>query len=683
MDEKKIGRRTFLRLSAMAAAGAAVVACQPQTVIVRETVQVEKEVTKIVAGTPVVQKVVETKEVIKEVTKEVIKEKQVQVAAVSARQSPMLQDLIKAGKLAPLEERLPVSPLVETKERNESVPGAVDLQIGKFGGIVRDAYNEPTFDFMAFLGQDEPMVSGPGIQGDNVAGNVVEGFDVSNDQTTFTFRLRKGMKWSDGTPVSTEDIKFTWEDILNNDKVTPNFPQYLRDENSPSGEPGKLEILDDATFRLSFKNAYGGIPMQLAICTWKGYSELMNPAHYLKPWHAKYTALDKLEPEIQKAGLAKGEWWNLFSQKWANNWNLTIKENLNHPTLNAWAQTDNAPTMTKYTRNMYYFKVDAEGNQIPYIDYWYQELTQNLEASNMKVITGEADVRFEGGLQNLALFKDNQEKGKYDALLLNMHRTNCDPRLNLTYKDENWRKVVRDVRFRQALNMAINRQEVLETVSFGQAEMTDVVPTEYDPEKAKKLLDDMGMSKKDADGFRLGPDGKTFTVLVETGQDRPDFVPVGEFLVEYWNAIGVKTSMKVIEGGLLGTRTTANETQCTLSWSHWPQLVWGGPWGELCSDGWGRLWYDWLTSGGKQGEEPPDIVKRDFKVVNDTWVANQAGRAALSAEHKKILTENLWEFHMAKNYKDIVTIKRGLKNVPQKDFGLACNRAMELFYWEK
>ena len=664
---EKLGRRQFLRLSAMAAAGVTVAACQPQTVIVKETVQVEveKEVTK---------------EVVKEVEKEVTKI--VEVAGVSARQSPMLQDLIKSGKLPPLEERLPVSPLVETKERNESIPGAVDLQIGKYGGAVIDAYNSPTFDFMAFLGQDEPMVSGPGIQGDNVGGNVVEGFDVSNDQTTFTFRMRKGLKWSDGEPVTTEDIRFTWEDILNNTDITPNFPQYLRDQNSPAGEPGKLEILDDSTFRLSFKNAYGGIPMQLAICTWKGYTELINPAHYLKPWHVNYTPLADLEADIQEAGLAKGEWWNLFTQKWATNWDLTNVQNLNHPVLNAWAQTDRGTTRTTYTRNPYYFKVDAEGNQIPYIDYWYQDLTQNLEASNLKVITGECDVRFEGGLQNLALFKDNEDKGGYDTLLLNMHRTNADPRLALTIDDENWRKVVRDIRFRQALNMAIDREEVLETVYFGQAEMTDVVPTDFDPERAMALLDEMGMDQKDADGFRLGPDGNTFTIVMEIDPVRPDRVPTAELVVEYWNDIGVKTSFKALEGTLLSERTAADQVQCGLGWSHWPQLVWGGPWGELPGDTWGEKWQTWLTSGGEQGEEPPEIVKRDFEVINSTWVANQSERAALSDEHKQILYENLWQFHMGKNYKDPVTIKRGLKNVPNKDFGLACNRAMELFYWD-
>ena len=115
---EKLGRRQFLRLSAMAAAGVTVAACQPQTVIVERTVEVEKEV-----------QVEVTKEVVKEVEKEVTKI--VEVAGVSARQSPMLQDLIQSGKLPPLEERLPVSPLVETKERNESIPGAVDLQIGK------------------------------------------------------------------------------------------------------------------------------------------------------------------------------------------------------------------------------------------------------------------------------------------------------------------------------------------------------------------------------------------------------------------------------------------------------------------------------------------------------------------------------------------------------------------------
>ncbi|HUT18334.1 MAG TPA: ABC transporter substrate-binding protein, partial [Anaerolineae bacterium] len=233
----KIGRRQFLRLSAMAAAGAAAVACQPQTVIVKETVEVEKEVTTVVE---------------KEVTKVVEKEKIVEVGGASDKQSPMWADMVKAGTLPPLDERLPASPKVLSSARNEIPDGDLDFQVGKYGGIVRTVQPSPNWQPDIFVATDEPLCAAPGILADGVGGGVAESFEMSDGGKTFTFHLRPGIKWSDGEPVTTEDVQFVYEDILTNAQITPTFPSWMMTGNSASGDPLVVEVVDTYTFRVKF-----------------------------------------------------------------------------------------------------------------------------------------------------------------------------------------------------------------------------------------------------------------------------------------------------------------------------------------------------------------------------------------------------------------------------------------------
>ena len=109
---QQIGRREFLRLSAIAGAGAALVACQPQTIVVKETVEVEKQV-EVEVTTVVEQTVV------------------VEVEAASEKEAPMWAEMVQAGSLPPLDERLPRSPKVLSSARNE-VPLAdmADFTVG-------------------------------------------------------------------------------------------------------------------------------------------------------------------------------------------------------------------------------------------------------------------------------------------------------------------------------------------------------------------------------------------------------------------------------------------------------------------------------------------------------------------------------------------------------------------------
>ncbi len=681
----KLVRRDFLRLSALAAAGTVAVACQPQTVVVKETVVVQGtpvEVTKVVKETVEVKTEV-TKVVEKEVTK-VVKET-VAVQDVSARQSPVLQDLIKAGKLPPLEERLPIEPQVITQQWNEMPSDEIKLEVGKYGGTLRTAHDGPGWDPDCFIMDNEPLLRSPWLTVSDIRGNVLLDYKVSSDKKEFTFYMRKGLKWSDGDPVTTEDIRFVYEDILLNEKITPIFPARMRTAGAASNTPMKLEVIDEYTFRITFDGTYGRFDVQLALTGWVGYSELLRPSHYLKQFHVKYTPLDKLEPLIQKASLTAGEWWTLFNQMDITNWELTSQSAVGFPGLYPWLQIESNETGFKRERNPYYFKVDVEGNQLPYIDKYNGALTQDVEVENLKVLAGEIDfLREDTALKNLPLYKENEGKGNYNTVLLLQHVDPTCMWLNLTLADDNWRKVVRDVRFRKALAMGINYKEIIESVYSGLGEPPFMTDNTYDPEKAKKMLDDMGMDKKDPDGWRLGPDGKVFEIPFEVQMAAPDIVPVTEMVVEMWNALGIKTSMKTVAGGLIGERANANLLQAYCIWDVEPMWRTGGWTDWIPQNMWGRLWQVWYNTSGKEGEEPPPEVKRLYELYEAMFKTPPATPedTAIWDEVYKLIRDNVWYFPISQHSLYPVIASKNLGNIPFAGYGIAANHAGEQFFFK-
>jgi peptide/nickel transport system substrate-binding protein len=689
MEHSKLTRRDFLRLSAMAAAGAAIVACQPQTVVVKETVEVPKIVkeTVEVEKEKVVEKEV-TKVVEKEVTKVVEKEKVVEVEAASGRQSPVFQDLVKAGTLPPLEDRLPVSPKV-VREGIELPKNDIDLQIGQFGGTMRTLQPGPNSNALLFISNNEPLVNAPGVgvrEPGVIWPNVFKDFKVSSDEKVFTFYMREGMKWSDGEPVTSEDFVFTYEDVLLDDKVTPAFPQWLKSANKAAGEPMKLEAVDTYTIRVTFGEPYGGFLTNLALVSWRGNTELLKPKHYLTQFHVKYTKLEDLEPAIQQAGLAKGEWWALFTQMDIERVELTSPTAVGFPVLYPWMMVNASPTALSYERNPYYWKVDTEGNQLPYIDNVRSEVVQDVQVIGLKVLGGEADFMSYGAggisLANLALLKENEAKGGYKVVLLGVHNTPTNVILNLTNADPVWQQVLDDVRFRQALNMGINRQEVIDTVYYGFADLPTQVPSEYDPEQANQILDEIGLDKRDADGFRLGSDGKVFEIPFEVAKDADDIVPATELVVEYWNTLGIKTTMKVIESGLLGQRRSANELKANVIWNA-TLTMWWQIWGMLTSVGWGITWDQWFNSGGEAGEEPPAEAKQFVDLINQSVAVNPESpeRQQIIDEYLAILREQLYCMPTAINVKAPLVVNKNMGNIAHDGFAIASYYASELFYY--
>lgn len=587
------------------------------------------------------------------------------------KQSPFFN-----GKNLPaVKDRLPS----DYKITNEIPANQMKYEIGQYGGNLRTVTSVVDWDADVFVMNNEPLLNTPGILGDEITGNVLKDYKASDDQKTFTFTMRKGMKWSDGKPVTTEDVRFTVEDVLYNTELTPIFPVWMRSGGVADGTPMKLKVIDEYTFELSFDRPYGGILIRFAIQGWRGYTELIKPAHYLKQFHKKYTPLEKLEPAIKDAGFQPGEWVNLFNDKDITNWRLTQKKAIGFPVLYPWIQTKNTENMTTYERNPYYFKVDPAGNQLPYIDTIQSSLVQDIEMVGLKTIAGEVDFsRESAALIKMPLYKENEKNG-YKALLANMHVTPTDIFLNQTFDDANWQKVVQDVRFRKALNLALNRKEIIDTVYYGFAKPGSIEDPTFDLAQANKLLDDMGM-KKGPNGKRQTPDGKNFTIPFEIGAQAPDIVPLTQLIVEMWKQLGLDVTMKTIDQKLWNTKNTGNQLQATMIWTHTP-LWYMGDWGQGL---WGNEWNNWKTSGGKNGKEPPENVKKLYGLIDQASAAKPDDAKKLIEQVKQEIKENVYYFIPISEVKQPLIVNAKLHNIPNDAaFAIAANFSGEQFFFGK
>ncbi|QHW31179.1 ABC transporter substrate-binding protein [Paenibacillus rhizovicinus] len=580
------------------------------------------------------------------------------------------------GKNLPdVKDRLPADYKI-TNEMNED---QLKYEVGTYGGTLRTVTSVANWDADVFVMDNEPLLNTPSILGEKITGNVLKDYLLSDDQKSISFQMRQGLKWSDGVPVTTEDVRFTVEDVLNNPELTPIFPLYLRSGGVAEGAPMKLEVIDDYNFKLTFDRPYGGLLIRLAIQGWRGYTELLKPAHYLKQFHKKYTPLADMEPAIKAAGFKKGEWVNLFNYKDITNWKLNHSEAVGFPVLYPWMVTKATKSVTTYERNPYYFKVDTAGNQLPYIDKIESTLVNDIEMVSLKTIAGEVDFsRESAALVKMPLYKENEKNG-YKALLNNMHVTPTDLFLNLTYDNPNWQKVVQDVRFRKALNMAINRQELIDTIYYGFAQPGSIEDPTFDLDEAGKLLDDMGL-KKDANGKRLGPDGKVFTIPFEVGAQAPDIVPYTQLIAEMWRALGLNVTMKTIDQTLWGTRLAANDIQATVIWTHTP-LWYMGDWGQA---NWAPVWDQWHSSSGKNGKEPPEDVKKFYAKIDEAMAAKPDDAKRLIEEVKQMMKDNVYYFIPLSDVKQPLIVSDKLHNIPaDSSFAIATDFSGEQFFFGK
>ena len=589
------------------------------------------------------------------------------------QESPLLAGQVSAGTLPSVDERLPQNPMV-MKVRD---------QIGKHGGTLHhvDMGWLVNVAFSSF----EPLLAAEPTFSTNFVGSMLESFSANADASVFTFTIRRGLKWSDGVPVTTEDVRFRWEDVLKNTDLTPVFPRAL----TLNGKPAELEIVDDFTFRIKFSGSYG------SFLAWVGgygrnYTELMVPSHSMRQFHVKYTPLATRAPLIAQEGYGVGEWTKLYTrmhsgtQPWAGN------AVVGAPGLWPWVvESLSSPNVRTLVRNPYYFKVDSAGNQLPYFDRVISELVGDASTILAKIVSGEADVIPENArFSDLPLLRQNETAGGYKALILSNWMSTWTvyfPNLNYD-EDPGLAALLNDVRFRRALSLGIDRAAISDTIFLGNAQPTAIAPlpgsvftvpgattanAAYDPTTANRLLDEIGL-RRGADGIRIRPDGKRLALPVDYFEMNPYVTPTTEMVIKYWRDLGIDTSMKQGSLGLWIQTNQANKTFLSL-WHHaeiidpmiWAEggggFTWFAPTQEIS---WAPRWARWYLTGGAEGIEPPAAVKELYRQVDILkYSPNEAARVAAGQALVRSMMENVWMISTG-SAPAVVVLKNDLGNVP-------------------
>ncbi|MCC6170055.1 MAG: ABC transporter substrate-binding protein [Caldilineaceae bacterium] len=596
-----------------------------------------------------------------------------EAAASAGHEAPMLAEKVAAGELPPLEERLPANPLV------------VDVveRIGTYGGTWNMALRGGSDNalFVRTIGYDYLVRWDP--EWKEVIPNIAESFEANETATEFTFKLREGMKWSDGAPFTADDILFWYEDVLMDADLTPVIPTWL----VSGDEPVVVEKVDDLTVTFRFAAPNGLFLYFLASPT--GDQPTRYPRHYLEQFLPKYNeaGIDALIAEAQAT-----DWIHLFQLKGGGVPSTPYNAlwyNADLPTLYAW--DIEVPYIggqqVVAERNPYYWKVDPEGNQLPYIDEVSYEVGEDVEVLVLKALNGELDMqeRHISSLANKAVFTDNMDKGNYHFFETRFADNNVmSIALNLNHKDPVLREIFQSKDFRIGLSHAINRQEIIDVVLVGQGEPWQPAPqpgspfynerlakqyTEFDVDLANQHLDAAGLTERDAEGFRLRPDGSRLTFTVEVISVKPDWIDMMELIEGYWEAVGVDVNISTVDRSLGYAHRDAVEYDALAWWTDGgagldtildPYLYFP----EHPDSAFAVAWAYWYM-GDTRGEEPSEAAKRQMELYDQLKsAADPQVQVDLMNQLLEISADEFYVMGISQRAPGYGIVKNNFHNVP-------------------
>lgn len=570
-----------------------------------------------------------------------------------AKESPMLASRVASGELPSLENRLPSEPFI----------AKVSESIGIYGGTLK-------------LVSNETSKLGDGRNGITVASLVQADTDTTTviphlakefyweGNETLVFVLRKGVKWSDGVPVTTEDVKFWWNDYINNNTLRSQGLDQIYITKNGSME---IEIVDDYTFKMHFQDPKPLILESLAMESEFITGYPLMPAHYMKQFHENYADPAALDRLIDEGGYEN--WKLLFESHVEAYWDARTEQNIGAPSLHSYVTTEIGENYIKMERNPYYWKVDSEGHQLPYIDSVHIQIV-GKELYHGKVATGEAD--FAGrrtSLAELALYKSGEDGGDYKVHLWNaVGDADYMVLLNFNSSNDVNHELINNLKFRQALSLAIDREDFNEVINYGLAipQQMTLLPTskfykeeyarssaDFNLDKANVLMDELGLKWNSAHEYRIGSDGKPITFSLEEGGERS--IESSELLGEYWKQVGVKLTIKAVDRDLFYEHLRDNvaiDVHMTKygmmdgAFIERPDMFL--PVGYRDTDVWAPLWAKWRFNE-YANEDNQDFEKPPAEIIDliETWEmlkievdANEQLR--LADILLKSQSENLW-----------------------------------------
>ena len=560
-------------------------------------------------------------------------------SAAAARFQSYVQapELDEDANLPPVDERLPLVPLVLEESMAGRPAGAPRWELGTHGGqlwLVEQPAAE--FDSLTFM-LSENFLGAPGLGMQGLYGNLAEEYYIHPANTHYRLTLRQGLKWSDGTAVSTADVLFTYDEIWHNELLNfMGMPQRLRTAGDPEGIPVVLEVRDDYTFYLKFDEPYGSFLTVLGGTGWFSYADLLKPAHYLKEFHPDYISAERTKELLQERGLRYE--WELFGSADCHAHEARAAKCQGFPVLWPWTSQGGSGDELYLQRNPYYHKVDGAGRQLPYLDRI--NLREASAASQLAISqSGLHDLYLLGHDPTAGAGVAPDEANELQVSLLQGHATAVSFFLNRTNADETWRSLVTQPKFRQALLLGVDQESLAELLAPGRKDHFVPPTLGHDPAAAQMLLNELGLNQVDENGWRLNPDGTVFALPIEYDQNVVNFGLIAGKLEEDLGKIGLKAEVLGIDSVVLQARGRANLLKGslgTLGYPLWESELQGD---YLPSDLWGSLWRLWDDTEAEKGETPPAAVQRLIE-LHDAHRQGRAGSLEISG-----LVEEISEIH--------------------------------------
>ena len=587
--------------------------------------------------------------------------------AFAYSEAPSLAKKVAAGKLPPVDERLPINP----RKLNFKNLG---LKIGKYGGSIRmlmarakDARQMSVYGYSRLVGYHPKTFE--------LEADILESFEVEEGRR-FTFELRRGHRWSDGQPLTSEDFRYWWEDVANNKELSPVGPPKIMTIN---GELPIFEVINRYKFRYTWKRPNPDFLPRLASAS---PLYIYRPAHYMRQFHEKYTDQDVLKKTVRKS---KQRNWAALHNKMDN---LYRNDNVDLPVLQPWVSISK-PSASRliFKRNPFFHRVDPEGKQLPYADSFIFTIANN-KLIPAKTGTGEVDLqarylRFD----DYTFLKKGEERSPYSTRLW---KTAKGAHLalfpNLNVNNPILRELIRDVRFRRALSLGVHRHEINQVIYFGLAigGNNSVLPASplyrptyrnkwanFDLQKANQLLDEIGLVQRDSSGIRLMPDGSPLHLIIETAGESTEQTDVLELVRDSWLKIGIKIFSKPSQRNVFRNRIFSGETAMSIRSGVENGLITANssPAEFVPTSQQSLQWPKWgqyHETNGKAGEKPTGEHVIHLLELYQRW-KNTAAQKEKSKIWQKILeihSDQVYSIGLVAAVLQPVVVSSQLKNVP-------------------
>jgi len=584
------------------------------------------------------------------------------------KETPSLQAAVAAKILPPVAERLPQLPRVIDLNLSNRAPGKHGGTLKLLMGKQKDIRMMTVYGYARLVVFDENL---------DLVPDILESFEVE-DNRIFTLRLRPGHRWSDGEPFTSEDFRYFWEDVATDEALSRGT---MNKNLMANNKPPRFEVIDELTVRYTWDDPN---PEFLPALAGTRPLYIYRPAHYLKRFHAKYGDLDKLNAAAKAKGSRD---WAAYHRRISRQYR---PENPDLPSLQPWVNSTKPPANRfTFVRNPYYHRIDTIGQQLPYID----RVTIDLGSAKListKTGAGVSDLqarylRFD----NYTFLKQGEKRNNYKVRLWSKAigaQIALFPNLNA--EDKIWGPLLRDVRFRRALSLAVNRREINQVIYYGLANESanTMLPgfplykpeyqnawTQFDIKTANKLLDDIGLTKRDGNNLRLLPDGTPAQLVVETAGEDTEQTDVLELIRDSWAKIGIELFTRASQRDVFRARIQSGQTLMSV-WSGIENAIanpnmspteFAPTSGEQLQ--W-PLWGRYFQSGGKAGQEITDPLAKKLLDLYQSWriSANDKTRTEIWHQMLKISAEQVYSIGIVNRTQQPVVVSNKLRNVPVK-----------------